>query len=349
MTANIIAWDIGGAHLKAAIVDRNGQIIDVVQRQCSLWKDRSKLEQTIADLIVKFDSQNDRHAITMTGELADCFNNRDEGVETILKTVSNQISEENTFVFAGRKGFIQSGDVSRHDYPSIASGNWLATGLWAAGKVESALLIDIGSTTTDITTIEQGQVVSKGYTDFERILHGELVYTGVVRTPVMAVAKQIYFEGNAISIIAEVFATTADVYRLTGELSEYTDQMPAADNGPKTLNESARRLARMIGRDVESAAFENWKNMAVQLRNQQLASIQSACDKQLSLSAFNPKTFIGAGIGRFIVKALAARCGYPYTDFSALLPNGSTKNQFHLADCAPVVCVARLLRQNLYP
>ena len=48
----------------------------------------------------------------------------------------------------------------------------------------------------------------------------------------------------------EWFATTADVYRLLGELDPAHDQQPAADNGDKDLPATRRRLARMIGRDA---------------------------------------------------------------------------------------------------
>ena len=66
----------------------------------------------------------------------------------------------------------------------------------------------------------------------------------------MAITDAIEFEGLRIPLMAEHFATTADVYRLTGELDERHDQHPSADGAEKTLPGSARRLARMIGRDA---------------------------------------------------------------------------------------------------
>src|SRR6267154_2542532 len=70
-----------------------------------------------------------------------------------------------------------------------------------------------------------------------------------VQTRLRVFAGAIEFEGLRIPLMAEHFATTADVYRLTGELDERHDQHPSADSAEKTLAGSARRLARMIGRD----------------------------------------------------------------------------------------------------
>ena len=74
--------------------------------------------------------------------------------------------------------------------------------------------IDAGTTTTDLVPLEGGAVAARGYSDGERLAEGELVYTGVVRTPVMAVARTAPFDGRMQRIAAERFATMADVWRL---------------------------------------------------------------------------------------------------------------------------------------
>ena len=60
-------------------------------------------------------------------------------------------------------------------------------------------------------------------TDAARLATGELVYHGVVRTPLCALAARVPFRGSAVSVMNEFFATTADVYRLTGELDPAHD------------------------------------------------------------------------------------------------------------------------------
>ena len=78
--------------------------------------------------------------------------------------------------------------------------------------------MDVGTTTTDLIPIRAGAVAARGATDAERLTESELLYTGVVRTPVMAVAQTAPFSGRMQGIAAERFATMADVWRLTGDL-----------------------------------------------------------------------------------------------------------------------------------
>jgi probable H4MPT-linked C1 transfer pathway protein len=159
---------------------------------------------------------------------------------------------------------------------TVASANWAASAQLVASHLPDTLFLDIGSTTTDIVAIRDGKLAVRGHSDYERLACEELVYTGIVRTPVMALADRIPFGGNLIPPVAEYFATTADVYRLTGELPEGADQLPAADNGGKTLRDSARRLARMIGRDLESAPLSAWRQCARHLAEMQLWKIRQA-------------------------------------------------------------------------
>ena len=128
----------------------------------------------------------------------------------------------------------------------------------------------------------------------------------------MAVAHSVQDNGNGneVGLMAEYFATMADVYRLTGELNELHDQSETADGAEKTVSASAKRLARMIGCDYVEHELPRWESMAFKLRNQQIARIQSACQRQME-RVQSPKDapLIGAGVGRFLVKEIASNMG----------------------------------------
>jgi probable H4MPT-linked C1 transfer pathway protein len=159
----------------------------------------------------------------------------------------------------------------------------------------------------------------------------------------MALAERVPFEGEWIALMAEHFATTADVYRLTGELPEHADQMPAADNGAKTREGSLRRLARLFGRDADSAAPEDWRRAAEFLRERQMARIGGGIAIQLSRGLLGDQApFVGAGVGRFLVRELAGRLKHPYLDFSDLFSMSTSPTEFLAADCAPAAAVACL-------
>ena len=40
----IIGWDIGGAHLKAVLLDANGNVLNIKQLPCPLWRGLHELD-----------------------------------------------------------------------------------------------------------------------------------------------------------------------------------------------------------------------------------------------------------------------------------------------------------------
>lgn len=335
----IIGWDIGGAHLKAVSLASNGDIVRCIQLPCPLWQGLSHLEQGVDQILAG--SSATHHAITMTGELVDLFANRSEGVIAIARTMAHKLEHKKVYFFAGEKGFVSAHEC-KNTIETIASMNWYATGLFAAGKIKQAIVIDIGSTTTDMMLVSDGRVHAQGHNDFARMATDELVYTGLVRTPLMALAQKVFFQGMEVGVMAEYFATTADVYRVLGELPEHADQQPAADSGEKTPHASARRLARMIGRDVESASQEEWKNLAQQFANKQLQQLQTACERQLARGLIASSVpIIGAGCGNFLAKKIAQKLARPYIEFSRFTNKKNEYNQI-VNTCAPAYAVAAL-------
>jgi len=343
MQTNIAGWDIGGAHVKAAVINSAGEIVAVYQQPCPLWKGLDQLQRAVNTIMQELAGANIRHAITMTGELVDLFDSRDDGVKQIIQTMTELLPDCEIVIFAGQQGLLKPIQIEARHYEAIASANWLASASFAAKKVGSGLFIDIGSTTSDILLLNNGQVLAEGYTDYQRLISQELIYTGIVRTAVMAVAQTGLDEGKPIGLMAEYFATMADVYRVTGELNEAYDQTETADGAEKTLTASAKRLSRMIGCDFIPDELPRWQEFAANIRAQQMQQIQRGCEVQLarhSLAQNSP--LIGAGVGRFLVKQIALNLGRPYLDFSDLFPAFLTQSGMSTADCAPAVAVACL-------
>jgi (4-(4-[2-(gamma-L-glutamylamino)ethyl]phenoxymethyl)furan-2-yl)methanamine synthase len=317
----IVGWDIGGAHLKAVLLNGEGEIVQVLQLPCTLWKGLNYLEAAISDALqaFKIKASEASHAITMTGELVDLFENRHEGVMAI-SSLAAKLLGKHTIFYAANSGFVTLDGVSTN-IPHIASTNWHASASTLAMYVQDALLIDIGSTTTDIIPIIDGKVSIEALSDAARLQNDTLVYTGVVRTPIMALAQKLAFEGAEVNVMAEHFATMADAYRLTGELLPQNDMAETADGKGKAELESARRLARMVGRDVESKPIESWKNLAQACKSAQMEQIKSAVLKQLKPNM----TIIGAGAGSFLVKQIAHELNHAYQPISTCFSR--TNNQ----------------------
>lgn len=341
MQLEIVGWDIGGAHLKAAALNTDQTIERVWQQACPLWQGMQMLTQAFQSILQELPALPRWHVLTMTGELVDLFPGRAEGVRAIVAAAVEILTAEKVRIFAGKLGFIKPEYLHDRLIDDVASANWYASAAYAAAKVGNGLFIDIGSTTTDILLLADAAVQPLGTTDFARLGSGELVYTGIVRTPVMAISEQVVFQGQSVGLMAEYFAAMADVYRLTGELNAEHDQHATADGAPKTLAASARRLARMIGCDFREPELPLWIDLARSLRLLQLQKIRAASERQLSRVTQPANTVVGAGIGRFLVKDLARQLNCSYLDFDALCPS-LTASAMTCADCAPAAAVALL-------
>ncbi|CAH2892739.1 MAG: 4-[[4-(2-aminoethyl)phenoxy]-methyl]-2-furanmethanamine-glutamate synthase [uncultured Paraburkholderia sp.] len=345
----VFGWDVGGAHVKVSVTGAGGGVLDVAQWACPLWQGLEHLERTI-DLVFErwpvAKTYAARHAVTMTGEMVDLFEDRAQGVRAIAAALAQRLGPRVAF-YAGDAGWLTR-ETCAAGWRSVASANWLATACWIATRVPNALLIDIGSTTADIIPIADGRVVARASTDAGRLATGELVYQGVVRTPLCGIARRVEFGGAAVNVMNEWFATTADVYRLTGELAPQYDLYPSADNGPKTELASRRRIARMIGRDAHETSPAEWRAFALRWRELQLREIGA---NLMRVTAAHPDLaaapLVGAGCGRFLVAALAREEARGYLDFGALAAGcsegaGAAGGEDWAATCAPSVAVALL-------
>ncbi len=335
---DFVGWDLGGAHLKAALVS-GGRLVRVWQQPCPLWQGLEWLDRVLARIAAELPPAPS-HGLTMTGEMVDAFVNRREGVRALLERFAGQVRGP-VRVFSG-VGFIPLSNVSNQNLKTIASGNWRLPGLWLAKRLDAALFVDIGSTTTDLLPLRRGRLETRGEDDHTRLCHGELRYSGVVRTPLMALAEEIVFGGERVGVMAEHFATTADVYRLLGQLPDHADQADTADGGPRTAGASARRLARMVGLDAEDAPMAAWRGLARAFRECHWQRLTWDCLRQLGRLPRAPEYLVGAGVGRFLLPEVARRLEMPYRDFSEFVPGAGT-TAFDPADCAPAAALALLL------
>ena len=335
----VFGWDLGGANVKLARVD-GGRVVNVAQIPCPIIPERSKFDAAV-DVALPLISSPALHALTMTGELSDVFNNRAEGVSYLVELMQRVTAGQTLRVYAGSFGFLDPDDAKNRTL-EVASANWHATAALTARRHKDALLVDVGTTTTDLIPIKDGTVAARGATDAERLTEGELLYTGVVRTPVMAVAHSAAFKGRVQRIAAERFATMADVWRLTGDLPDDADPYPSADQRGKSGPESAARLARMLGRDESEAELGAWVALARYFADCQLAEIEHAA-RGLAERDDLPQSapVIGAGCGRFVARALAERLGRPYLDFAEIVDAAQEAREM-AARCAPAVAIALL-------
>ncbi len=300
----VIGWDIGGAHVKAARW-QHGRIVDAAQWPCALWQGLDRLDAALAEAQARWsDLAAHAQAVTMTGEMVDLFEHREQGVARIAARLADALPAPR--FFAGDARWPLAADAAAH-WQRIASANWLATARHAARALPGAegLLLDIGSTTTDLIGFRRGHVLGESRSDAHRLATGELVYHGVVRTPLCALARRIDWQGRPHNVMNEFFATTADVYRLMGELDAEHDQHPSADNAPKDERHTRARLARMIGLDERDGSAAQWNAFAAAWRAAQLAEWREQLQRVIALHDLRDgATLVAAGCGAFLAREL---------------------------------------------
>ena len=340
----ITGWDIGGAHLKVAQCNRQGQLIRTIEIPCPLWLGIEHLQQAIKTAQQQVGSQQMLAAVTMTGELVDIFADRQVGVNAILDCISQFIPAGCCIVYAGDLSWLSISEA-KEQWQQVASRNWQASALFTAKQVKHGLFIDVGSTTSDIIPIHKNLIITEALTDFDRQASSELHYAGVIRTPLIAIAHKVPFDGKTLQLAAEVFATTGDCWCLLGKLNPLSTSDTSADGQSWQPQDCARRLARLLGTDANNYPPEQWEHLADWFAQQQTAQLIRACKTVLtangSISAEAP--IIGAGIGRFIVEKCAEELGRTYIDFSELVQ----PSPVHAANHAPAIAVALLASGQL--
>jgi len=293
--------DVGGANLKVS----DGESRAFYQ-PFELWKYSEKLSETISELICEI-SAGDGIAATMTGELADCYETKSEGVKHIT-TALEQAASGRLLIYCVDGQF--RGPQEIRDSPLLAAAsNWHALARFAARFLpnQTGLLVDIGSTTTDIIPIAGGKVVATSQTDIDRLLAGQLVYSGVGRTPVCALVDTMPLQAKECPVAAELFATTADVYCLLGEgqPSEVPPmELSPADGRPMTRQYATDRLARQVCADRDSFDANDAGAASRAIKRRQLEVLGEALERVALELSEEPVDVLISGSGEFLAAEL---------------------------------------------
>jgi probable H4MPT-linked C1 transfer pathway protein len=286
-----LGLDIGGANLKAAHSCGTARLAPF-----PLWKNPAGLADALRHCVTQL-PRFELLAVTMTGELCDCFATKREGVSAILAAVASVADHRPIRVWQTQERFVDMATAISNPLRT-ASANWLALARFAGryAPLGTSVLIDIGSTTTDIVPLEAGKPVPAGRTDLERLRSHELVYTGVRRTPVCALLGS---EGAA-----ELFATMLDVYLLLGRLVDNDADFDTADGRPATRAAAGARLARMLCADAENLTECETRDLAEKIARLQLDLLRRAAAKVAQMLSTPPSTVVVSGSGEFLGRDL---------------------------------------------
>jgi len=292
-----IGIDIGGAYTKVASTSGTARSFYL-----PLWK-----KNDLAGLLrrVKDEFRPEHVGIVITGELADAFTSKKEGICSIAAAVNSVFSKP---CYLNVCGELTHG-IAEEDARLYAASNWAASAAFLAKSVKDCIFTDVGSTTSDVIPIKNGKPIALTK-DFERLRHYELIYTGVLRTNIATILRFVNLSGKKYKLSTELFSITADVHRVLGNIDEegYTCDTP--DSQSRDLAACYRRIARVMLCDVSELGTKNTHEVAKQVERAQINELAEA----LTFLARGNEllTVVGAGLGEFLIAKAAVKAGLEF-------------------------------------
>jgi (4-(4-[2-(gamma-L-glutamylamino)ethyl]phenoxymethyl)furan-2-yl)methanamine synthase len=344
----LLGLDVGGVSTKAAWLPGapgrgRGSAPDLAglvtaRRYLEVWRDPEALSRRLADLAAALPPAR-AAAVTMTAELSDVFRTKAEGVRRVLAAVREAFPDVPVAVLDVDGRLLETRDVAGRE-EAVAAANWVATARLVGAWVPDAILVDVGSTTTDVIPVAAGRPAARGRDDTSRLAEGELVYTGALRTPVFAVAPTLPVGGRPTRTAPEHFALVADAHLVLGDLAPEAYSCPTADGRPTALPYAAERLARAVCADAARLGEAGVRVLAAAVSERQVAAIAEALLQVLSgRPSALAHPVVTAGVGAWLARRAAARLGLEARDLEALVgAEGSA--------VAPSVALAWLARRH---
>jgi (4-(4-[2-(gamma-L-glutamylamino)ethyl]phenoxymethyl)furan-2-yl)methanamine synthase len=302
----VIGLDVGGANTKAAVV-HGEERVEIVSEPFEVWREPEALGDAIASVVGRLGFDRAPVAVTTTAELVDVFASKREGVLQVLEATRQALPGRRLRIITTAGELIGFGEA-RAAPLRCAAANWMATALLIARSLPDAILLDCGGTTTDVIPIAAGQVAACGRTDVQRLLAGELVYTGALRTNIAAVLSHVPIGGEPCPVSSELFAISADAHLLRGRLCPEQCTCTFPDGRGTSLPEVRSRLARVVCADPEQLAAGDLEAVAAAVEEAQVSSIAAALARVAGRVPAGSEV-IAVGVGAFLARAAAQRCG----------------------------------------
>jgi (4-(4-[2-(gamma-L-glutamylamino)ethyl]phenoxymethyl)furan-2-yl)methanamine synthase len=324
---HVLGYDVGGANTKAALVSvKNGELLnaEVAVEYFPIWKQPEKLADVLITLKKHLGTNKlDGVGVTMTAELSDVYNTKREGVNQILSCISQAFPDVPVYVL-NSNAELTSLDVAKKEPLGVAAANWAATGWLVAKKLRNCVIVDVGSTSTSIIPIMKGEVLARGNTDLDKLICGELVYTGSLRTNVAAIVHSIPTRNGIAGVASELFALSGDVNLVLGNITKKDYSSETADGRGKTIPEALARLARIICADTEMLTRQEIIEMAEYISDKQIQQVAEGLSKvysRIKSLVLTQVPVVVTGLGKdFIARKAAEKiCVDEIVDLGTLL------------------------------
>ncbi|VAX18127.1 hypothetical protein MNBD_NITROSPINAE01-898 [hydrothermal vent metagenome] len=300
----VLGLDIGGAHIKYAVAQNQKALLKRKIIPFEIYRTPKKLAPLLKAICKEV--KPSAIALSMTGELADVFVTRREGVKFILNAAVDAFGGNAINVLTVKGSFV-SVSVAMKQTELVSAANFMATVLYTASIVDNSVVVDIGSTTTDILPVINWSPAILAHDDLGRLKSGELFYGGYLRTNASSVLQEISIGKTKVGTCPEFFATVGDAHLYSGDITakDYTCQTP--DGGPKTKRGAGIRLARLILSDPQTLSAKEIESIARQIVKAQTEKIADAIKKLIVKRKMQNAKILLTGAGAKVYRVKLAR------------------------------------------
>ncbi|MGK7346718.1 MAG: hydantoinase/oxoprolinase family protein [Candidatus Nitrospinota bacterium M3_3B_026] len=331
----VLGLDVGGAHVKYALYVMGAERLP---ERGTLPFEIFREQEILSALLKKTreETRPDAVALTMTGELSDVFRTRREGARWIVRT-GREAMRPLPLKVVDVDGALVDPSRAMREWAAVASANWAAVARWVSRHVRDCLVVDIGSTTVDILPVKNGEPAARGRTDLERLMTGELLYTGYLRTNAAFVLPEVMVRGRRTRTCPEHFAIMGDIHLYLGDMGpkDYTTSTP--DGRAKSKRAAGERIARLVLSEAAELGGDEIRKIAAQASQAQARRITDAVMKVLISQRLRdaPVILTGPG-GRIYRDALRASISVKTLERVGRTPAGRID---------PAACAAALWEQ----
>ena len=326
--ANVLGFDIGGVNTKAALVRTQNEKLQqtkLTSEYFPVWKDPKNLANVLLALKQRLSADKlDGVGVTMTAELSDVYDTKREGVHLILACVEKTFSNMPIYILNSDTELVSVSEANQEPL-RVAAANWAATGWLVAQLVADCVVVDVGSTSASIIPVLAGKVAANAKTDLDKLMCGELVYTGSLRTNVAATVQSIPLRGGVAGVASELFALSADVHLILGHITEKQYTCETANGKGKTMPQALARLSRVVCADTDMLTNKEIVEMANYIYNSQIVQVAEGLNKVYSYikkHTRNEVPVVVTGLGKdFIARKSAEKiAAEPILDLATLMP-----------------------------
>lgn len=249
------------------------------------------------------------------------LNNR-RGLFYLNKRLLKQFNEKNVYHVDATGRCIPLNEVNDYAIYRFMGTNFYPSAYLAAKWAGEGLLIDMGTSSTDIITLYNSLpcTLALNRPDYNRLATGELSFAGILYTPLEYLTREVPFR-SSMTMVCPGVANTGDVYALLGKIN--ANKLRTDYKTGWGFANAHQRLARFLCYDdllVSKHEAEKLARYVFQVHvTHTIDNVLKVVRAGNLLS--DDYTIIGLGEGaNLVTKEVAQKLGKPWINLSELLP-----------------------------